>query len=140
MRWNYYKLRQLSLLQSVTRFITKCDGYYKVRWIYYKLPQVLQSNNSYNLRQYASPFIPRDNSRRKQSWIFGQIKFSASITVWYRYTIRHHYTLFLRACLHGGVTGSFMSFIKKRFSLVTWLIKAEKLITEEMHVSPKKKI
>ena len=42
-RWNYYKLRQLSLLQSATRFITNCDRYYKVRWIYYKLQQVLQS-------------------------------------------------------------------------------------------------
>ena len=58
MRWNYFKLRQLSLLQSAfwqllqiapafllqggTRFITNCDRYYKVRWIYYKLWQVLQ--------------------------------------------------------------------------------------------------
>ena len=25
------------LLQSATRFITNCDRYYKVRWIYYKL-------------------------------------------------------------------------------------------------------
>ena len=31
------------LLQSATRFITNCDWYYKVRWIYYKLRQVLQS-------------------------------------------------------------------------------------------------
>ena len=31
------------LLQSSTRFITNCDRYYKVRWIYYKLRQVLQS-------------------------------------------------------------------------------------------------
>ena len=30
------------LLQSATRFITNCDRYYKVRWIYYKLRQVLQ--------------------------------------------------------------------------------------------------
>ena len=59
MRWNYYKLRQLSFfakcdgqllqiatafsLQCATRFITSCDRYYKVRWIYYKLRQVLQS-------------------------------------------------------------------------------------------------
>ena len=42
-RWNYYKLRQVSLLQSATQFITNCDRYYKVRWIYYKLRQVLQS-------------------------------------------------------------------------------------------------
>ena len=35
------------------------------------------------------------------------------------------------------VTGSFMSFIKW-FPLVTWLIKAEKFITEDMHVWPKK--
>ena len=31
------------LLQSATRFITNCDRYYKVRWIYYKLRKVLQS-------------------------------------------------------------------------------------------------
>ena len=31
------------LLQSATRFITNCDRYYKVRWIYYKLRQILQS-------------------------------------------------------------------------------------------------
>ena len=50
-RWNYYKLRQLSLLrsatpfllQSATWFITNCDRYYKVRWIYCKLRQLLQS-------------------------------------------------------------------------------------------------
>ena len=30
MRWNYYKLRQLSLLQIATG-ITKCDDYYKLR-------------------------------------------------------------------------------------------------------------
>ena len=39
----YYKLRHLFLLQSATRFISNCDRYYKVRWIYYKLRQVLQS-------------------------------------------------------------------------------------------------
>ena len=58
MRWNYYKLRQLSLLliamdsyykmrqvlQSATRFITNCDRYYKMRWVYYKMRrQVSQS-------------------------------------------------------------------------------------------------
>ena len=31
------------LLQIATRFITNCDRYYKVRWIYYKSRQVLQS-------------------------------------------------------------------------------------------------
>ena len=31
------------LLQSATRFITNCDRYYKVRCIYYKLRQLLQS-------------------------------------------------------------------------------------------------
>ena len=39
----YYRVRQFFLLQSVTRFITNCDRYYKVRWIYYKLRQILQS-------------------------------------------------------------------------------------------------
>ena len=31
------------LLQSATRFITNCDRYYKVRRIYYKSRQLLQS-------------------------------------------------------------------------------------------------
>ena len=31
------------LLQGSTQFITNCDRYYKVRWICYKLQQVLQS-------------------------------------------------------------------------------------------------
>ena len=31
------------LLQSATRFIANCDRYYKVRWIYYKSRQALQS-------------------------------------------------------------------------------------------------
>ena len=31
------------LLQSATPLITNCDRYYKVRWIYYKVRQVLQS-------------------------------------------------------------------------------------------------
>ena len=31
------------LLQSATWYITNCDRYYKVRWIYYRLRQVLQS-------------------------------------------------------------------------------------------------
>ena len=31
------------LLQSATRFITNCDRYYKVRWIYHELRHVLQS-------------------------------------------------------------------------------------------------
>ena len=68
-RWNYYKLRQLSLLQSTV------DRYYKLRQlfyykffytVYYKLRQVLQSamdllqiatgitkcDDYYKLRQY----------------------------------------------------------------------------------------
>ena len=47
---NYYKVRWTAitncdsfLIQSATRFITNRDRYYKVRWIYYKLRQVLQS-------------------------------------------------------------------------------------------------
>ena len=62
MRWNYYKLRQLSLLQSAM------DCYYKLRQLfYYKLRQVLQSamdllqiatgiakcDDYYKLRQYS---------------------------------------------------------------------------------------
>ena len=44
MRWNYYKLRQLSLLQSAMDF-TNCDSFFitKCGTVYYKLRQVLQS-------------------------------------------------------------------------------------------------
>ena len=44
MRWNYYKLRQLSLLQSAMDF-TDCDSFLitKCDTVYYKLRQVLQS-------------------------------------------------------------------------------------------------
>ena len=43
-RWNYYKLRQLSLLQSAMDF-TNCDSFFitKCDTVYYKLRQVLQS-------------------------------------------------------------------------------------------------
>ena len=47
--WHYINVDEVSgitlkkLLQSATRFITNYDRYYKVRWIYYKLRQVLQS-------------------------------------------------------------------------------------------------
>ena len=61
MRWNYYKLRQLSLLQSAMDsyyklrqlFITKCDT------VYYKLRQVLQS--AMNLLQIATGITKCDN-------------------------------------------------------------------------------
>ena len=44
MRWNYYKLRQLSLLQSAMDF-TDCDSFLitKCDTVYHKLRQVLQS-------------------------------------------------------------------------------------------------
>ena len=44
MRWNYYKLRQLSLLQSAMDF-TNCNSFFitKCDTVYYKLRQVLQS-------------------------------------------------------------------------------------------------
>ena len=42
-RWTVITNCDTFLLQSATRFITNCDRYYKVRWIYYKLRQVLQS-------------------------------------------------------------------------------------------------
>ena len=55
-RWNYDKLRQLSSLQNAMNSCLKfwqicykvwhgltCDKYYIVRWIYYKMRQVLQS-------------------------------------------------------------------------------------------------
>ena len=50
---SYYKLRQLFLLQSKIRFITNCHRHYKVRWIYYKLPQVYitKCDDYYKLRQ-----------------------------------------------------------------------------------------
>ena len=39
----YYKVRWTVITNCDTFFITNCDRYYKVRWIYYKLRQVLQS-------------------------------------------------------------------------------------------------
>ena len=44
-RWNFYKLRQLSLLQSAMDSITNCDSFFitKCDTVYYKLRQVLQS-------------------------------------------------------------------------------------------------
>ena len=70
MRWNYYKLRQLSLLQSAMDF-TNCDSFFitKCDTVYYKLRQVLQSamdllqiatgitkcDDYYKLRQYNPP-------------------------------------------------------------------------------------
>ena len=43
MGWNYYKLRHLSLLQSAVCYKLRHLFYYKVRSIYYKFRQVLQS-------------------------------------------------------------------------------------------------
>ena len=40
---SYYKVRQLFLLQKASGFITNCARYCKLRWIYYKLRQVVQS-------------------------------------------------------------------------------------------------
>ena len=37
------RTRASCLLQSATRFITNCDRYFKVRWIYYKLRQVFNT-------------------------------------------------------------------------------------------------
>ena len=65
-RWNYYKLRQLSLLQSATRFITNCDRYYKVRWIYHKLRQILQS--AMIITNCDSTARLRCLHRRKKNW------------------------------------------------------------------------
>ena len=44
MRWNYYKLRQLTLLQSAM-FFTNCGSFFITNCdtVYYKLRQVLQS-------------------------------------------------------------------------------------------------
>ena len=53
------------LLQGVTRFITNCDRYYKVQWIYYKLRRVLQSAmiitncDSTALPTKSMPTLPR---------------------------------------------------------------------------------
>ena len=54
MRWNYYKLRQLSLLQRRWTVVTNCDSLFITKYdtFYYKLRQVLQSAmDFYKLRQ-----------------------------------------------------------------------------------------
>ena len=55
------------LLQSATRFITNCDRYYKVRWIYYNLRQVLQSSiiitncdSKYSVPFHSCPMVLED--------------------------------------------------------------------------------
>ena len=62
-------------------------------------------------------FHPRYKTNRKQNWIVGQIKFSASITVWYGYTFRPHFILFRsgaqlssqKAAINGGDNRDAMS-------------------------------
>ena len=52
------------LLQSATRFITNCDRYYKVRWIYYELQQILQSTMIIT----NCDSTPGGNQRGSYSW------------------------------------------------------------------------
>ena len=70
---DFYKLRQLSLLQSAMDSITNCDSFFitKCDTVYYKLRQVLQSamdllqiatgitkcDDYYKLRQYRVTFL-----------------------------------------------------------------------------------
>ena len=49
----YYKFATALLLQNATWFIKNCDRYYKVRWIYLRLRQVVsKAHDNYKLRQY----------------------------------------------------------------------------------------
>ena len=78
MRWNYYKLRQLSLLQSAM------DCYYKLRQLfYYKVRHgllqiatgITKCDDYYKLRQYRVTFLWRHlcaalfNLLASQSWL-----------------------------------------------------------------------
>ena len=60
MRWNYYKLRQLSLLQSAM------DSYYKLRQLFYYRVRhgllqiatgITKCDDYYKLRQYSPPYL-----------------------------------------------------------------------------------
>ena len=77
MRWNYYKLRQLSLLHSAMNLlqiatgITKCDDYYKLRQ--YKFitkcdGQLLQIATAF-LLQSAKRFITNCDRYYKVRWL-----------------------------------------------------------------------
>ena len=79
MRWNYYKLRQLSLLQSAM------DCYYKMRQLfYYKVRQgllqiatgITKCDDYYKLRQYkrlerrtCNSEVPSSSPILTASWI-----------------------------------------------------------------------
>ena len=79
MRWNYYKLRQLSLLQSAM------DRYYKLRQLfYYKVRQgllqiatgITKCDDYYKLRQYkrlerrtCNSEVPSPSPILTASWI-----------------------------------------------------------------------
>ena len=60
MRWNYYKLRQLSslqiatafLLQSATQFITSRDRYYNAMDLLQIATVITKCDGYYKLRQY----------------------------------------------------------------------------------------
>ena len=85
------------LLQIATQFITSCDRYYKLRWIYYKLRQVLQTamdllqiatgitkcHDYYKLRQYRVLVTRKRVTKKKhknlpRQFIFEDIKHDES--------------------------------------------------------------
>ena len=81
------------LLHSATRFITNCDRYYKVRWIYYKLRQVLQSamiitncdSTSFTASCLAVLFCLREKWTRHVPLLDSQVNFAeqySSLIVW----------------------------------------------------------
>ena len=69
------------LLQSATQFITNCDRYYKVRWIYYKLRQVLQSamiitncDSTGSRKEHMHHFIWNENDQSSRQSVKGTKK------------------------------------------------------------------
>ena len=105
MRWNYYKLRQLSLLQSAM------DSYYKLRQLfYYKVRHVLlqiatgitKCDDYYNLRQYSISRLSYTNNLKL-------IYLKAKEKVFSRKALSHSCTTnssYLHRCTRAGTDDS----------------------------------
>ena len=67
----YYKMRQLFYYKMRQKLITKCESYYELRQLYYKMRQFLQ--NATFIRNYKSTTV--------KTLLSDKIKLSDKITV-----------------------------------------------------------
>ena len=70
------------LLQSATQFITSCDRYYKLRWIYYKLRQayITKCDDYYKLRQHRFHLHLTVTDVEQSRWRLKEREFTFSVT------------------------------------------------------------